>query len=227
MYQNGTIRRCRRRSQQGLSLIEVTIALAIATLVSLALFQSVVQWVELSAKTSGAAQRAISTLAYERQFRTIVRGLIPGWKEIEEEEFKGTPEFFSGIATHLLHKGEPALSVVTLQLVNEGNTASLNYLAFETGWTMVKFEDAFARFDYLGADGKWYPNWPPATVPEPGPFKDYEILGVPLLPAAIRLSAISQGEGDRNRVKSMIIAEVLNDPELPHRDKDVLGGVVQ
>ncbi len=209
----------KRVRSKGFTLTEVLVALAITSLASLALFQSMGMWITLSAKASQSTERALGNLLQEAQFRTIVSGLTPGWPTIEKEIFIGKANFFSGLTSHQLHLESPVLDVVTVEIKRQEGNTQLNYLAFGTAWTMETYQDAVAGFDYLGADGNWYLEWPPAENPEPGPFSDASVYDTPQLPEAIRLT-VENASGTK-----ITIARVESDPELPLKEGDLFGSL--
>ena len=230
-YQTKNLTASRYRNA-GFSILEVLIALAITSLASLALFQSMTAWFAISAKTTGAAQRALGDVVHDRQFRAVVGGLMPSWPEQADEVFIGKPTFFSGLTTASLHRREQGLDVVSLELIRDPSDTSyaLSYAAEDAGWPLRKFYGVeSANFSYLGADGVWYNEWPPATNPEPGPFNDAQIYPTPPLPLAIRMQAngtsFGSTAGARNTV--VMIAPIESEPVLPLRPQDFLEGVSQ
>lgn len=214
------------RGMAGFSLLEVLIALVITSLASLALFQSMSAWFAISAKTTGAAERALSGVVNNQQFRAVVGGLLPGWPARPDEAFIGRANFFSGLSTASLHKREQGLAVVSMELLKDrnANAITLSYAAANTGWVMETFPGATAgAFSYLGADGNWYPVWPPAKNPEPGPFTDAELFETPLLPLAIKMEVTGPAPAGGNTVtRNVLIAPVESDPVLPVRPGDFL-----
>lgn len=205
--------------QIGFTLTEVLVTLAITSLATLSLFQSMSMWVTISAKATQAAERAIAGTVQESQIRTIVSGLTSGWPEKQEEVFIGKKNFFSGLTTNQLHLESPSLEVVTIEIENLPDETKINYLAKQTAWTMRSVPVARAEFDYLGADGKWYEAWPPAINPEPGPFSDASLYLTPQLPLAVRLSITAETNTE------ILIADIASNPALPTRQIDILGTI--
>ncbi|MEL6379802.1 MAG: prepilin-type N-terminal cleavage/methylation domain-containing protein [Pseudomonadota bacterium] len=219
-----------RAGAAGFSLLEVLIALAITSLASLALFQSMSAWFAISAKTTGAAERALGGVVHNQQFRAVVGGLLPGWPYRPEEAFIGRADFFSGLTTASLHQREQGLAVVSMELLKDQRSGAitLSYAARaggeDTGWIMERFPAATdGAFSYFGADGRWYPTWPPAKNPEPGPFTDAELFDTPPLPLAVKMVVTGpKAAGGTTATRTVLIAPVESDPILPIRPGDFL-----
>ncbi|GAB4517884.1 MAG: hypothetical protein Tsb0010_02070 [Parvularculaceae bacterium] len=201
-----------------MTLTETLVALALASVVLLALFQSASMWLLISGRSAAAAESALSGALTSRQFDQIVRGLIPTWPEDEQNIFRGTPQRFSGLTRRPLHSPVPTLAGVTLELTQEGGVSRLAYHSGGVIWRLANLEMTTGEFSYLGADGQWRAEWPPEATPEFGPFNDARLIAPPQLPLAIRLSY--RDAGGRPRA---LIAAITSDPSLPLRDRDVIG----
>ena len=214
------------RHQRGFSLVEVLVALAITSLASLALFQSLSIWVRLSAKTSNAAERALGRAITSDQFRTVVTALVPAWPEQENQIFSGEPSFFRGLTAKPLGSIDPDLTRVTFTLEQREGQIALVYSAASSdvganaeGWALKIYPGTSARFEYLGLDGAWYPVWPPAETPEAGPFADALLYETPQLPEAIRFTV------DGLSQSNAIVGAIGRPSRLLPRDQDLLQGI--
>lgn len=241
-----------RPNNAGFTLMELLIALAIASLTSLALFQSIGVWFTVSAKTTQAAERAIGDLVHERQFRNIVAGLTSAWPDQPEQTFKGNPDSFTGLTDQTLHTSEPSLEMISLVLRQRRDSGSGLNGGIDSGqldliytpedpetktdpdrqqddesWVLNTYAARTGRFTYLGADGVWYPAWPPSATPDPSPFGDGAFFDTPQLPLAIKLE-IAQSQTAFNdtfntdqRITHILIAPVGSTSQLPRRDADI------
>lgn len=217
LEQKSSSKRPNSSAQLGFSLMEVLIALAIASLASLALFQSMGMWVTIAGKASNAASGALTSNVKDFQFRTLVYGIVPGWDTDEDEQFSGTAVRFSAISANQLHLETPQLLPIVISLVRQDDELLLTYEATSTGWTLQRFAGGRGAFHYLGADGAWYDRWPPEKTPEPGPFLDSTFYDTPQLPLAIRLSVSTENTADQQ----ITIAPIAFEKDAPVRDQDL------
>ena len=213
--QRGMGRPC---GQAGLTLTETLVALALASIVLLALFQSASMWLTLSGRSAAAAENALTGTLAARQFDRVVRGLTPSWPEDAVNQFRGGPQGFSGLTRRPLQALSPMLSPAAMEIVQDGVVSRLAYRSGSTNWMLESMEPGSGEFSYLGADGGWRRAWPPENAPESGPFNDARFLPPPALPLAVKLS-YRDPQGRRRD----LIAPIVSDPALPLRDRDLVG----
>ncbi|WOR15372.1 prepilin-type N-terminal cleavage/methylation domain-containing protein [Hyphomonas sp. FCG-A18] len=179
------------RPSAGFSILEMLVALAILSLTSLILFQTVLSQAALTSRIENASLRSGQELIRRSSFKTVVSGLVPTWPEEEADiEFAASPELLRGMSTSNLTGGVSGLHRVTFRL--EGNPSRLIYSGPEGEIELQTFSE-LATFSYLGLDNNWYGTWPPDTAPDFGPFDDsghpqYEI---PPLPVAVRIRTVT------------------------------------
>jgi len=206
--------------QHGFSLIEMIVALAIMSIVMSVLFQSVYGWVRLSDRINNASQNSVAGTVKIKQFQYGVSGLIATWPENEDEVFTGTSIYFRGLSRFSLDGATPRLRKIEYRLEVIDEAITLLFQSPENQWPLASFPDVTinsnpaATFSYLGADGQWQEQWPPAENPVPGPFIDATQFPIPQLPLAIRMRA----------GKEVWIASLPSTPQLPLRAKDVTPG---
>ena len=205
------------RNARGVSLLELIVALAIISLASLALFQSMSVWMRMSASTADAAETAITNAIALERFQILVRGMSVAWPEEETAIFQGSASSFSGLTSSPLHFADPGLEQVNLTIANRNGGSALIYEAGREVWTLVSTEPGTRLgFEYLGADGQWRQSWPPRELPLIFPQDDPSLFQMPQLPRAIKLYT----EGQQQTVW---IADIGSDPILPLRPQDVTG----
>ncbi|MEM9168728.1 MAG: hypothetical protein AAGC56_03665 [Pseudomonadota bacterium] len=197
-----------------MSLVELIAALGVLSLIMLAFFQSTNGWLLLSTQVNAAADASVENALEARRFRTVIRGLTPGWPERDDETFAGDATSLSGLSRSPLEADGPRLGFVKLSLstgATDGRTV-LFYESARTAWPIATFAQPTA-FAYLGADGVWRDRWPPRDPPDPGMLNDVEFMTVPALPEAVRVAAPDK----------VWIASVASTPDLPLRLQDAIG----
>ncbi len=205
------------RNQRGYSLLELIASLAIVSLVSAALFQSAGAWLQLSTRSSAAADDALASIATQQMFDRVVGGLIYAWRDEPAGYFIGAVDGFSGLTATPLHGVAPQLLAVEVAALQpqDGRPGRIVYSAGGVDrWTLRTFDGA-TTFSYLGADGEWRTSWPPANNPEPGPFDDAAFFETPQLPLAIRVTVSESGGGE------IWIADIKSNPPIPQRLQDL------
>jgi len=204
--------------ERGLTLVETLVGLALLSLISMAMFQSITIWLLLSTQTSMHAQGAVSGAISSQQFQWVVRGLTPAWPEEDEKIFSGTPRGFSGISRRPLESASPGMGVISMTVEIDGGEAKLTYRSGDLSWPFLRASIREGAFTYLAADGTWRQEWPPETSPEAGPFDDAIFAPTPQLPLAIRFEYTMQ-TGD----KKVLLSDIGSDPVNPNRLKDIVG----
>jgi len=208
-----------RTAQKGLSVLELMIAMAIMALVSIALSQSMLLWFRLSASASNAAERAIADTIRQEQFQTVVRGLMAAWPDEVDATFTGTPDGFRGLTRFPLHFADPGLEVVFVVIAERDDLQVVNYQGGDAQWDFLTLPGSTElSFSYLGLDGQWRENWPPAEVPLATPGEASPFFEIPPLPIAIRLTMDSDPP-------AVWVADIGSEPALPFRSQDALGNL--
>lgn len=205
----------RRKKQAGFSLIEMIVSLAIVSLVSAALFQSMSTWIELSSRASTAADQSVANIASQKMFDRAIGGFVFAWPDEENSKFSGSPTAFSGLSQTTLESVAPQLAAIQLSIDNTTTPQRLTYKTDEVEWVLASFNDDNAAFSYLGADGVWYPFWPPATNPEPSQFDDAAYFETPQFPLAVKLTF------NNTTGANVWIADISSNPQIPIRTQDL------
>lgn len=180
--------------QAGFSLLETLVTLAILSISSVLIFQSLASQANLTARIEAAATNATSDAVKREGFTSVVQGLVPSWPEDDETPFDATPEKVSGLTASPLLNESFGLIYFTFEL--SGNPSELAYIANGRRVVLETFSEA-AAFSYLGPDDEWYPEWPPALKqPDAGRFDDSPAYETWPLPRAIRIRSASQSDLD-------------------------------
>ncbi|MEO1014871.1 MAG: prepilin-type N-terminal cleavage/methylation domain-containing protein, partial [Pseudomonadota bacterium] len=85
------------RSQRGLSLVEMLVALAITAIVMTVFIQSLSQQARLNDRIRTVAAETLADNVAEGQFHAVVSGLTPVWREDDAGRFVGDREQFEGL----------------------------------------------------------------------------------------------------------------------------------
>ena len=206
-----------RNYQNGFTLVELIVALALLSLVSLFLFDAALtQWSNMQ-RISRAFAEVRSLTMREMIFRDVTQDMIPSWPESDEAEFQGTRDRFAGSTLRSLSDTPPhrlPLEAV-LERGNDGHRLVLRQQSDE----LVLLEGLVrAGFDYRGLDGNWREAWPPEDNPGNGFFDDGQYYATPPLPETIRLRFSLDGQ------ERVWIVAINSSPRLPFRIQDFVGG---
>lgn len=194
-------------SEQGFSLLETLIALAIMSIASLALFQSTATMLSVSDRAVKTSERVLDGALNRRAMTGLLSGLVPAWPEDGARSFKGTASRLEGLSAESLSWQNEALGSglshfsLTLSGEAQNNTQPLNAWSLryedltsngnsrtrDEGWVLDAGLPANTRFRYLGLDGTWRANWPPPTPPATPYFNDALFITTSPLPEAVKL----------------------------------------
>jgi prepilin-type N-terminal cleavage/methylation domain-containing protein len=176
-------------AENGFTLLETLVALAILSVASLALFQSTANMLSLSDRAVSLAERTVDDAVARRVFRASVDNLTPSWPEYPEHVFQGDAHTISAISDAVPRANGEILAPFSWRLqINEPNRVSLVMDAKSEHWDVYEFRAQAAAFSYLGVDQNWYDIWPPRDVPSNGFFDDVKTLDMPQFPLAVRLT---------------------------------------
>lgn len=182
-------------SEAGFSLIEVLVALAIASLVSMLILGSLRQQYQLIDRVQNASVEALDLKARTRLLSNVITNTVQAWPEAEDEQFLGSSDEISGVSGETIFGVQPSLRPysVTLAPFDQGRTIRL--LTPEGDWELgtVPLD---AKFEYYGHDGVWYGAWP-ADIPPARTLAEMEAeASRGELPALIRIRSDAQTLGE-------------------------------
>lgn len=184
----------RASPEAGFTLLETLVTLAILSISSVLIFQSLTGQYELTARIDAAATSATSDAVRRESFSSVVGSLVPSWPEDSQSPFVATPEQLSGLTSAPLMDEAPGLVYFTLEI--SGDPSELAYISRGRRVVLETFDD-MASFSYLGADNNWYPQWPPTdATPDAGRFDDSSAYETWPLPRAVRIQTASRAQLD-------------------------------
>lgn len=203
-----------RGGEAGFTLLETIVTLALISLISLILFQSVTTYWSNMQRVSAAFDRANSMALREAIFRNLVGEMVPGWPETPSQVFRADEDSFSGLTNRPFDTRHPRLLPLAVSLERGTGISRLIVRTGESAVVMIEGLEA-ARIDYRGMDGLWRSSWPPEANPGNGFFNDGDFFATPQLPESIRLEFVRGG-----KAHSWIVT-LENAKTLPFRVQDM------
>ena len=155
-----------KRTDDGFSLIEVLIGLAITSVISSLIFASLATQMTQADAVRRSTAESLDGAITSRLFSSVVSPTVPSWYEEESSSFKGTPEVVSGTFVNTLFGPSAGLDRYRINLRREGTMSFLEIMVGEDTWRVGKFPLS-AEFRYMGQSGVWRQSWPP--LPEANP----------------------------------------------------------
>ena len=180
-------------SEAGFSLLEILVTLTIISITSALLFQTLLSQVQLTSRVETASLNASRAIIRSAGFQDVIKGLVPSWPEEIDTRFVATDAQISGLTSQSLLSSRKALTPFQMRI--SGDPSIITYSEHGQTITLGQFSE-LARFSYLGADGDWYPQWPPEKTPDFGAFDDSLSYKTPPLPIAVRIQTETQADLD-------------------------------
>lgn len=147
-----------RRSEAGLTLLEMMVVLMITAMALTLGFQSLGQWQRADATIAGVTSSLRQMKLIESWLRGSVRGLAP----VEQSPFEGTASNWSGITLDAVFAGPGGATAQQWAIVEDPTGVSLQLTeAGQTSELPLPLVNS-ARFVYLDPDGSSQDRWPPA-----------------------------------------------------------------
>lgn len=197
------------KAERGFTLLETLMALAIMSIISLALFQSLGQMLAVSDRAVRLGNNALDQFANEAGYRDFIGDIIGTWTAADPFIFKGDAQQMSGLAVsplivdartgaqnfRLSIQPSPPQTArpAQFQLIIESSGLSPNGLGLRPTPVLARFEGENPRLVYLSYDETPRRIWPPKTVPSPGILTDHNFMDIPRLPHAIGLEYEKDG----------------------------------
>ena len=189
--------------ENGFTLLETLMALAIMSIISLALFQSLGQMLAVSDRATRIGNESLDQFANDAGYKDFISDIIGTWTPQDPFIFKGNEQQMSGLAVSPLivdeqtgaqsfqlflrpfpaNEEQPA----RFELVIASNGLSINAFGDRPQPILASFEGQNPRFLYLSYDQIQHHDWPQKGVPSPGILTDILYMDIPRLPHAIGL----------------------------------------
>lgn len=201
---------CPQRAEQGFTLLETLMALAMMSVISLALFQSLGQMLAVSDRAVRIGNGSLDQFANEAGYRDFIGDIIGTWTQSDPFILKGNEQQLSGLAVSPLIVDQQTgaqsftLSLKPLpeqnnrpaqfQLILESSGLSPNSAGLRPAPVLAAFEGQNPRLVYLSYDETPRALWPPKTVPSPAILTDHNFMDIPRLPHAIGLEYEKDGQ---------------------------------
>ncbi|MEL6665103.1 MAG: glycosyltransferase [Pseudomonadota bacterium] len=173
-------------AEAGFSLIEILVALAIASLISMLIFGSLQQQYRLIDRVQNASADTLDFHARSRLLSNVIANTVPAWPESEEDMFAGDAAAISGMTGEAIFGDQLSLQPYSVTLVEVAEIRIVTLQTNEGVWELGELPRD-AELQYYGHDGQWYPQWPP-ELPEPKSLEEIaEQAAIGNLPALIRI----------------------------------------
>lgn len=203
-------------NEEGFSLIEVLVSLAIASIISLLIFGSLRQQFELIDRVQSASAEALDLQARTRLMSNVLLHTSPAWPENDADKFSGTREQISGVTGEAIFGDRAAMQGYRLRIIQLAEASSLSLETAEGVWEMGKLP-LDAHFLYYGHDGIWHTEWPP-NRPTPRTIADMDAYArTGKLPSLVKVHS-EQGE-----VSEAWVFAIYNTDALSVRTQDLIG----
>lgn len=198
------------QAERGFTLLETLMALAIMSIISLAMFQSLGQMLAVSDRAVRISNESFDQFANEASYRDFVGDIIGTWTQDAPFIFRGGAQQMSGLAVSPLivdqHTGAQNFQLFIQRVPVETNKPSqFNLMLDSPGLSanaigqrpqpiLATFEGQNPRFIYISYDQAQRVDWPPNAAPSPGIFNDHIYMDIPRLPHAIGLEYDYRGQ---------------------------------
>jgi prepilin-type N-terminal cleavage/methylation domain-containing protein len=165
-----------RHSSRGLTLVEMLVSLAIATLAVALVWQFLFQAMRIERNLASTTLQAQTVGVRVEWVRTLLEALLP-LPRSDEGHFRGNSSLMQGFSTETPGWPDSAAGRFSLALefderrqvgrlvLRSERSATVGR---EEGDVMLQWEGQPGAFTYLGPDGKWAAEWEPPANPREG-----------------------------------------------------------
>lgn len=181
-----------KSGEDGFTLLEVLVALALVSLVTIAIFQSFMSMTRLSDRAQRTTEATFNEHIDRVLLERVVEGLFAERATKGRNNFKGTADQFSGMSNGLIlpEQRNRGLLFVKVSII-DGAVVLMGADQELTFSSKVKARS----FSYLGTDRAWHADWPPESALTFGPADkvknlDHQLVSPPLIPLAVRINFV-------------------------------------
>jgi len=184
-----------RKSQGGLSLIEVLVVLVLVSMIAVLMMQGVGQLLASYSVVQRVQHASSQTMLRQQWFRDVVSGVVAS--RSSKRAFTGSADAFSGYSLTPLVRADGIAAPFSLSLVEVDGLVQLQY---EEGgeaeelsmpWSILELDVLGQRFAYRNTAGQWLTDWPDESSPREKIPRQIALLGSEgelLLSASLSLS---------------------------------------
>lgn len=174
----------------GFSLLEVLVALAIMSVASLGLFQSLSSMLEVSNKSVRYTEDTLNNAIIDRTLSKLIRGLVTEWPDGPDSPFKGSELEFEGLSTRAIEETDFAMTAFTLQLrSDQEGRLNLVYSSAEREIYLARDLPDSSHFLYRYRNESWSDVWPLPPSRDTTELEELLPYENKALPAAIALKS--------------------------------------
>ena len=176
--------------EEGFTLLEVLIALMLFSLITIAVFQSLLSMTSLSDRIQTSTEVAFDEIVDKILFERLVEGLFLERTDERRGDFTGSDDRFNGLSAGVIFSETNNQGIAFIKVAIVDGKVFLNIDGREV---IISYEADAESLSYLGTDRIWRSNWPPKEALPFGPpdvvkTQDHELTVPPLLPLAVKLS---------------------------------------
>jgi len=198
------MRRQPTRGQRGFTLIEVLVVLAITGMVMASLSVALTRIFDIRERLAPYLDRAELTGLSRDWLRNLFRGLVAE-RMGGQFTFKGAERRISGMTLAPLGGALGAPAAFRLEFVPlAGGKETIRFTMLDQALPpadLLQLEEGSGRFEFMGADGVWQRQWPPAARPGTAQSPLGQVAGTmpgmpaqwPQLPLLIKLEGLAGG----------------------------------
>lgn len=179
-----------KAGSEGFSLLEVLVALAIMSVASLGLFQSLSSMLEVSSKSVRYTESTLNNAIIDRSLSQLVRGLVTEWPDGPDNPFIGRETEFEGLSTRAIEEDNFGIMAFTLQLrENQQAGRDLVYSSANQEIYLARDLPDASHFLYRNIDGSWSDVWPMPPSRDTSALEELLPFETKAMPVAIALKS--------------------------------------
>lgn len=145
---------------KGFTLLEVLVALAILSLTTVALFQSIGSHLAISERINKSSEAAIYDIITRATLSDIISNTVTVW-DVNQASIHGNRSKFTGKTAYGVKE---QFVPFKLEIVDHANGKKLVYVTESVEWNVAMVLSENAKFIYLSKRGGMFDEWPQENI---------------------------------------------------------------